>query len=174
MSKTEIILSLIILSIALYTAMDRPESQESFQTQVVSVTDGDTIDVRGEIDTTVRLLGVDTPETSSINQPSEFGIKDTLENRECLQKWGEKAKNYTEKRLNSTEITLELDPESDRRGDYKRLLAYVKLQNTSLNHELVSKGFARVYRSSFTKLESYKRLESEAREARKGLWKCVN
>lgn len=174
MSKAEYTVALILLLTALYIAADRPDTAGKYQTEVVSVTDGDTLEVTGEIDATVRLLGVDTPETGSSNHPSEFGVRDTLENRECLRKWGEKAKNHTSKRLKSESIKLELDPESDRRGDYNRLLAYVKTENTSINQELVSKGFARVYETDFKYLKQYQRLEKEAREKEKGLWSCTS
>lgn len=70
---------------------------------VTKVTDGDTVEVEfanGETDT-IRLLGVDTPETIASNQdPSDFkGIPDNTAGRDWLLNWGEEANEYARGQL---------------------------------------------------------------------------
>ncbi|MFB6116777.1 MAG: thermonuclease family protein [Candidatus Nanosalina sp.] len=174
MKNLEVLFSLLILITALYTAIDLPETGRNYQTTISEVIDGDTLEVTGEIDTTVRLLGVDSAEIHSATNPEEFNMKDTLENRECLKKWGIKAKNYTKKKTGGRNISIHLDQKAERRGEYGRLLAYIKFDNKTLNRQLIRKGLARVYTSSFTRLQEYRKLEAYARKRNKGLWSCSN
>lgn len=143
---------------------------------VTSVTDGDTVDVKysnGTTDT-VRLLGVDTPEVHIDNDPTKFeGVPDTEAGNQCLDAAGENASQYTKDRLQQGEqITLELDDESDTRGDYGRLLAYIQDDGTNLNYDLVETGTARVYDSPFSQSDRFYAAESDAQTAERGLWHC--
>ncbi|WP_347720517.1 thermonuclease family protein [Candidatus Nanohalovita haloferacivicina] len=173
------ILSLQTLAILFLIAitglnLHSPQKSEHFNATLISITDGDTIDIQinGRNDT-VRLLGVDTPETHSSNNPKEFGLQDTAENRACLEIYGEEAAEYLERNLDSS-IRVETDPSADRRGSYGRLLAYVYSDNTSINKQLLEKGLARVYTGEFTREKEYLRIEKEAKEKEKGLWSCPN
>jgi micrococcal nuclease len=141
---------------------------------VTRVIDGDTVEVRftnGEVDT-IRLIGVDTPETSLSNQdPSEYGIPDTPSGRDWLLMWGENAESFANDELAGTEILVVTDPESDRRGYYGRLLAYIYVDGESFGHMLLEKGYARVYTGAeFTLEEEYVQAESNAQDANRGLW----
>lgn len=173
------ILSLQTLAIIFLIAitglnLHSPQSSENFNATLISVTDGDTIDIRiSSRNDTVRLLGVDTPETHSNNNPEEFGLEDTAGNRACLEIYGEDAANFVERQL-SGQIRIETDPKADRRGSYGRLLAYVYDGNTSVNKQLLEKGLARVYTGKFTREKEYLRIEAAAREKEKGLWSCPN
>ncbi len=79
--------------------------------RVVQVLDGDTIIVRraGGSDETIRLLGVDTPETHHPRKP--------------VQCYGPEASAYTTRRLFGQVVRLEDDVE--RHDIYGRRLAYV-------------------------------------------------
>ncbi|NUC72500.1 lamin tail domain-containing protein [Haloterrigena sp. SYSU A558-1] len=144
---------------------------------MTSVTDGDTMDVRmpdGSTET-IRLLGVDTPETSSWNtEPSEWdSIPESSDGREWLEQWGGHASDYAEERLAGEEIYIEGDPEADRRGTYDRLLVYAyqsKSSSKSFNMRLLENGYARMYDSQFTKRSAYQAAESEARNDGIGVW----
>jgi len=97
---------------------------------VVRVVDGDTIvvDVDGR-EETVRLIGVDTPETVRPDSPVE-----------CF---GPEASGRTHQLLPpGTPVRLERDAEA--RDDYGRLLAYVVRASDGLfvNRDLVAGGFA--------------------------------
>lgn len=168
-------LGLIFLALLTLTAYSHsPDSPESYNATLIEVVDGDTIDISTEgREDTVRLLGVDTPETHSSNKPEEFGLEDTTENRACLEINGEEAAEYLERNLD-TSIRVETDPSADRRGGYGRLLAYVYNSNTSINKQLLEKGLARVYTGKFSREKEYIQIEKEAKEKEKGLWSCPN
>ena len=160
----------------------RDDSTESTQrtlwtVTVVSVTDGDTMDVRmpdGSTET-IRLLGVDTPETSaSRTDPSEWdGIPDNADGREWLERWAGQASEYAEDRLAGQEIYIEVDTESDRRGTYDRLLVYAYQSESSaksFNLRLLENGYARMYDTQFTQRSEFRSAELEARNNDVGVW----
>lgn len=87
---------------------------------VVEVVDGDTMEIRYQNGTTdtIRLLGVDTPETSfgSVS-PDEFeGISDGYDGQDHLFNWGKKATTYAKEELANKEVRIKIDKEADRRG----------------------------------------------------------
>lgn len=67
-------------------------------------------------------------------------------------------------------VRLEYDWE--RRDKYGRTLAYVYLEDgTFLNAEIIRQGYGFAYtRFPFKYLEEFRNLETEAREAGRGLW----
>lgn len=125
---------------------------------VTHITDGDTIGVgRGWRYKTVRLIGVDTPETVHPRKPVEpFGLE---------------ASDFTERTLEGEKVHLEFEP-TNQYDRYDRLLAYIFLSDDTLfNAELVKQGYARVIAPSpFRYYKEFKRYESEARKAGLGVW----
>jgi micrococcal nuclease len=143
---------------------------------VVTVVDGDTVEVRYENGTTdtVRLLGVDTPETHVENDPAEFeGVPNTTAGRDCLREAGHDATRFLTERTLGEDVTLRLDPQADRRGYYGRLLAYVVRDGENLNYALVATGHGRVYDSTFAESERFYATEDTARANATGLWSCA-
>lgn len=125
---------------------------------VTRVIDGDTIHVgRGWMDTTVRLLGVDTSETVHPYKPVEF--------------FGPEASEFTKRHLEGRKVRLEFEP-SKQYDDYDRLLAYVFLPNGTLfNAELIKQGYAHVIAPSpFRYYNEFRSYEQEAMAAGVGLW----
>ncbi|GMU78989.1 MAG: hypothetical protein AMXMBFR46_17820 [Acidimicrobiia bacterium] len=126
--------------------------------RVVEVIDGDTIVVAfaGGATDTVRLLGVDTPET-----------KHPTKGVECF---GPEAAAFTTRRLLGRVVTLESDVE--RRDVYGRRLAYVERDGTLFNDELVRRGYARfmVIPPNDAHGRALLSAELEARRERRGLW----
>jgi micrococcal nuclease len=125
---------------------------------VLEAIDGDTVVVEladGSTDT-VRLLGVDTPET---HHPTK-GV-------ECF---GPEAAAYTASRLTGRIVELEGDVES--RDIYNRLLAYVIVNGHRFDDELLRKGYARLLVINPNRAHARDMLEAEldAREAERGLW----
>ena len=125
---------------------------------VVEVVDGDTVTVRsadGATDT-VRLLGVDTPET---HHP-ERGV-------ECF---GPEASAYTRERLEGEWVELEDDVEG--RDRYGRRLAYVSVGGRRFNDELLRRGYARllVIAPNREHARALLRAELDAKSAQRGLW----
>ncbi|MFT4947974.1 MAG: micrococcal nuclease [Natronomonas sp.] len=142
---------------------------------VVEVVDADTLDVRmpdGGTET-VRLLGVDAPETSAENDPAEFeGIPDTLVGRACLRTAGENATAAAEELLAGGTVRVRTDPTADRRGSYGRLLADVTVDNESLSRVLLARGHARLYDTTFQRRDEFATVENQAQAAGRGLWAC--
>lgn len=133
---------------------------------VTDVVDGDTIKVlsRG-FETTVRLLGIDTPET---RRPGEL-----------VQCFGPGASARTKRLLpRGQDVRLVTDVSQDRRDRYGRLLAYVYKPGKSgargsVNHVLVATGFAKVYiyrGHPFRYFRAFEEAEAGARRRAIGLW----
>ena len=146
----------------------------SWNVTVSRVIDGDTVEIRYANGTTetVRLLGVDTPETPpNTVSPEEFeGIPDTDAGREHLVLWGGNATDFAERTLAGEQVRLVVDPESDRRGSYGRLLAYIYVDGENFNSLLLSGGYARLYESEFRLRESFAATEATAQQERVGIW----
>jgi micrococcal nuclease len=131
----------------------------SSSTTVHEVIDGDTIEVAlsGRLET-VRLLGIDTPETVHPDKPPEcFGAEASSLLTALLPK--------------GTSVTLQRDEEP--RDHYGRLLAYVfRSDGLDVGGHMLSSGAARTLaiapNSALT--GHYAALESEARAAGQGLW----
>jgi micrococcal nuclease len=155
------------------TATPHPDTAPQVTAEVVDVVDGDTVKVRyanGSRDT-VRLLGVDTPEVHSPVSPDEFpGVPDTAAGRTCLREWGERASAFAVERLDGRQVELGFDPNEGRRGYYGRLLAYVYVDGTQFNHDLVERGYARVYESRFVDRPRFEATAERARSEGRGLW----
>jgi micrococcal nuclease len=126
---------------------------------VAKAVDGDTLNVTmGKQKETVRLLGIDTPETHDPRKP--------------VQCFGEAAAAHTKELLEGKNVRLEPDPTDTDRDKYGRLLRYVYLSDgTLVNAELVSDGYAFAYTVfPLTKLDDFVALEREARDNNRGLW----
>jgi micrococcal nuclease len=153
-----------------------PSTAPHVRVTVVDVVDADTIDVRypnGSRET-VRLLGVDAPETRAENAPGEFeGVPDTDAGRRCLRRAGGAASEMARARLAGETVGLGFDPRADRRGGYGRLLAYVYADGAQFNHRLLVAGHARLYDSPFVERDRYAAAERRARATDRGLWACA-
>lgn len=172
------LLALLLLTAGCVSVGSAPSSPgaESRTATVTEVVDGDTLEVRfadGSTDT-VRLLGVDSPETAADNEPGEFeGVPETEAGRRCLARAGQNATAFMARVVGDATVAVRTDPVADRRGDYGRLLAYIELQNgTDVNERLLERGHARVYDSTFSRSEPYYAAESAAQTGRRGLWRC--
>lgn len=131
---------------------------------VVKNVDGDTIKVRiNGNEETIRMLGVDTPETVHPRKPVEF--------------YGKEASDFT-KALCPTGSTVYLTYDWDPRDKYGRLLAYVWYQRDGQwimhNLNLIVNGYGHAY-TVFPFDEDYMSLFVEAqqyaREKGYGLWR---
>jgi micrococcal nuclease len=138
-------------------AADLPDEPNA---EVVRVVDGDTIVVEtGGIEESVRLIGIDTPETVKPGSPVE-----------C---YGKAASAKTEELLpEGTAVLLERDVEA--RDRYDRLLAYVYRVSdaTFVNLELVEGGYAlpATYPPNVAHTEDFLAASREARAEGRGLW----
>lgn len=131
--------------------------------EVVEVVDGDTLKVRidGHV-VTVRLIGVDTPESVDPSSP--------------VQCYAREATAFTRDMVARAQNQVLLERDVSETDQYGRLLRYVWLEHPDgrrmLNYELVSQGFARVatFPPDVRYAELFLQLEREARSQGRGLW----
>jgi len=89
--------------------------------------------------------------------------------------YGKEAKEYLQNLLKGQRVKLEYD--IDHTDQYGRTLAYVYLQDgTFVNAELVKNGYAMVMTvpPNVKFAEEFVKLQQEARENNRGLWKEPN
>jgi endonuclease YncB( thermonuclease family) len=127
---------------------------------VVYVADGDTFRVKiGHHIVTIRLLGINTPETVDPRKPPE-----------C---YGPESSLATKKLLTGQDVRLELNPNREATDRYGRYLAYAYLETGILvNEYLLTEGFAReyTYGRPYSFQEHFRDIEKSSREKEKGLW----
>ena len=131
--------------------------------EVVGHVDGDTVRVRipnppeglSAIET-IRLLGVDTPETVHPNRE--------------VERFGKEASEFTKSALLGKTVYLAFD--WDLRDRYSRLLAYIYTdQGQCFNATLIREGYGHAYlRYPFQFMDEFRALEQEARIDSSGLW----
>lgn len=151
-----------------------PTEGTEWDVTITRVIDGDTVEAQfpnGEVDT-IRLLGVDTPETNLNSvSPTEFeGISDTTAGSDHLLNWGENASNYAEQQLNNQDVRVVVDEQADRRGSFGRLLGHIYVDDENFNKQLLSEGYARLYDSEFSKQSEFESAEQTAQDTETGLW----
>ena len=148
------------------------DSIDSLQATVTQVVDGDTVKVKflDNSSDTVRILGIDTPETHVMNKRYEYG---EITNLDCLKAWGTQATEFTFNMLYEREITIESDPLAPERGYYDRRLAYVRINEKDFGSLLLEKGLARVYEEGESgRKTEYLQQEAKAKDSVLGLWGC--
>ncbi len=128
--------------------------------KIIKVVDGDTISVsmNGKTET-LRLIGINTPETVDPRKPVE-----------CF---GKEASNKAKSILEGQSVRLEADPSQGERDKYNRLLRYVfLLDGTFFNKSMIQQGYAYeyTYNTPYKYQADFKTAELEARTAKRGLW----
>ena len=129
--------------------------------KVIKVIDGDTIvaSIRGKNET-IRLLGIDSPETVDPRKP--------------VQCFGKQASDKMKSFVLGKFVKLVDDRSQGNRDKYNRLLRFVYLPDsvaTFVNGEMVKQGYAFSYRQYPTKfLNKFNSFETYAREHNLGLW----
>ncbi|PIR46508.1 MAG: nuclease [Candidatus Vogelbacteria bacterium CG10_big_fil_rev_8_21_14_0_10_45_14] len=135
-----------------------PDSSPLYE--VVRVVDGDTIKILLDgKEETVRLIGVDTPET--------------VDPRKAVQCFGIEASKKTKEWLADRSVRIEIDPTQFERDKYSRLLAYVyRDDGLFVNRELIAQGFAHeyTYNIPYKYQSDFQTTERAAREEGRGLW----
>ena len=122
--------------------------------------DGDTIKViLDDKKTTVRFLAIDTPETVHPTKGE--------------QPFGKEASNYTcDKVKNAKKLEIEYDEGSTKTDKYNRALGGVFIDDTLLQKDLVSLGYAKVayLYGDYKYTEDLKKEESIAKSKKLGVW----
>ena len=134
--------------------------------------DGDTI--RLSTGERIRLIGIDTPE-SRYNNKLARDSKRSSKDIDSILKMGKKASDFTRRLVEGKKVRLEFDLE--KYDKYKRLLAYIYLEDgTFVNARIIEEGYAKTLTipPNVKYVETFLKLEREARQKSKGLWKDNN
>jgi micrococcal nuclease len=156
-SRAVVVVTMLTATSVLGWWLGEQRRAADLQYRVVQVLDGDTIVVqRGNYRDTIRLLGIDTPETHHPTKP--------------VQCFGPEASDYSTSRLEGRVVQLEDDVE--RHDIYGRRLAYVYVNGENFDEELLRKGYARLLVIEPNHAHARDMLDDEldARARRAGLW----
>lgn len=127
---------------------------------VTDVLDGDTFEVKiGKEKVTIRMLGIDTPET--------------LDPRKPVQCYGKESSEEAKKLLDKREVKLVIDKTQYLTDKYGRILAYVyRDDGLFINKFLLEKGFAReyTYSKAYELQEEFREIEQKSKIEKEGLW----
>jgi micrococcal nuclease len=136
-----------------------PQAQSGYY-PITEVVDGDTIKIRmGGKEETLRLIGMDTPETVDPRKP--------------VQCFGKEASNEAKKLLSGHRVRLEMDPTQGDRDKYGRMLAYAyRDDGLFYNEYMIRQGYAHEYTYDlpYTYQADFKAAQRAAEAAQLGLW----
>lgn len=135
--------------------------QQLSEYEVLKVVDGDTvsININGDKET-LRLIGIDTPETVHPTKPVEcFGIE---------------ASNRAKELLTDQIVSIEYDDSQGEVDRYGRTLAYIFLPDgRNFNEVMIEEGYAYeyTYNEEYKYQEEFRDAEVYAKDNELGLWK---
>lgn len=139
---------------------DQTQRTEFVPAQVTRVVDGDTIKVSlGGVEKTVRLIGINTPET--------------VDPRREVECFGLEASAFAKETLQNKTVYLESDETQGDADKYQRLLRYVWLDDqTNFNKLLVFEGYAYEYTYDlpYKYQQEFIAAQQEAERNNRGLW----
>ena len=126
--------------------------------RVERVVDGDTLIVRYQGEShTVRLIGVDTPETVHPTRPVQY--------------FGAEASAFTKARLDGQMVELVVDRTGDTVDAYGRLPQFVYLDGENFNATLIREGYGHAIRGfDYSMRREFIALDNQARIQGRGLW----
>ena len=149
------LLKILPFLIAFLLALVTVSSADQFK--VTRVYDGDTVQAVGhDIEIKVRLVGIDSPETSK-------------KKRDPGQPYSQKAKKH----LAGLILNKVVEIKGYGLGHYNRILGVIYLDGENINLEMVKAGLAEVYRGKPPKgfdLKPYLQAEAEAKKIQRGKW----
>ncbi len=137
--------------------------------RVQRVVDGDTLKVRLRDGRrkTVRLIGIDTPETVRPGSPVECGGPEAsaLMRRLVLDGEGRATRGRR--------VVLVRDPSQDAQDRYGRTLAYVDAAGRDVGLKIVTAGWAQAvaFDGRYERQSEYDAAEATARERGRGMWR---
>jgi micrococcal nuclease len=127
---------------------------------VKRVVDGDTIHVLlDNNDVTIRMIGIDTPETVDPRKP--------------VQCFGKEASNHARQLLNGATVYLEIDDSQGDYDKYNRLLSYIWMSDGRMfNQVMIAEGYAfeYTYNRPYKYQAQFKDAQRNAQTQQLGLW----
>ncbi len=135
------------------------DSQYTYHS-VTEVVDGDTVkvNINGTIET-LRLIGLDTPETVDPRKP--------------VQCFGKEASNKGKELLTGKKVRLEKDATQGDKDKYGRTLAYIYTESGIFyNKYMIEQGYAHeyTYNTSYKYQSEFKQAQKTAESNKVGLW----
>jgi len=128
--------------------------------KVLRVVDGDTIHVSlNNKDITIRMIGIDTPETVDPRKP--------------VQCFGKEASNHAHQLLDGATVYLEQDSSQGDYDKYNRLLSYIWMSDGRLfNQVMIAEGYAfeYTYNLPYKYQSQFKDDQHNAQSQQLGLW----
>ncbi len=161
---------------------------------VKRVVDGDTLVLSNNV--RVRLIGIDTPELHESAKLRKDAAR-THHDEKLIRELGKRAASFTKNVIQNRAVRLGYDQRNqphNNKDRYGRTLAYVyfdppscdefaqeiaeqvcelpSFQKGFLNALIVEAGYANAYtKFPFEHIEDFRRIEREAREKKRGLWR---
>ncbi len=136
-----------------------PISQYTYYS-VTSVVDGDTIKISmSGKEVTLRLIGMDTPETVDPRKP--------------VQCFGKEASNKAKELLSGKKVRIEMDSSQGELDKYGRTLAYVfRDDGIFYNKYMIEQGYAHeyTYNTPYKYQAEFKLAQKSAQSSQLGLW----
>ena len=157
-SRIALVLAALVVSLG---GTSSAHAQVAYTANVTSVVDGDTLHARlsDGRDLTVRLIGIDTPETRDPSAPVECG--------------GREATDAMEELVLERAVALRSDPTQGAVDRFGRSLFYVdRTDGLDVGLEMIRRGWSRAYvfDRPFQRLPAYQAAEAEAEAEPRGVW----
>jgi micrococcal nuclease len=150
-----LVASIALLLVSLYGRHHADPQSKTDYVKVIGVNDGDTITILwGGKREKVRLIGIDAPE-----------LQQSL--------WGQRAKRYLSELVSTSQWTVSLDFDVEKRDVHGRLLSYVWTSDKKMiNVQMLSEGYAMLYTFSpnIRYVDEFKKAQEEARRKSLGIW----
>lgn len=126
---------------------------------VMRVVDGDTVHVSYHGDSSIRVIGINTPETVAPGQPVQCG--------------GPEASRKAHELLDGKQVRLVFDPSQGRHDKYGRTLAYLTVPGIGdYGAYMIKHGYAfeYTYASAYRRQATYRAAQQYARTRGLGVW----
>jgi micrococcal nuclease len=152
--------SVAVLLFSLYgryqaETQSKQSKTETEYVKVVEVNDGDTISVIfGGRKERVRLIGIDAPELQQ-------------------RPWGQRAKKHLRELLSTSQWTVSIEFDIEKRDVHGRLLSYVWTSDGRMvNVQMLKDGYAMLYTfpPNIRYVDEFKKAQDEARSKSLGIW----
>ncbi|OGF44798.1 MAG: hypothetical protein A2452_08845 [Candidatus Firestonebacteria bacterium RIFOXYC2_FULL_39_67] len=154
MAKINLIVFLSLFLIFSVTSAEENLISAREKAKIAKVFDGDTLLLQDG--RTIRLIGVDSPETNHPTLP--------------VQRFGKEASEFSKRFAEGKDCEVEFE-EQNKKDVHGRFVAYVYVEGKLLNAELLKGGFAYVYtKYDFRLKQDFIKYQKQAIKERKGLW----
>lgn len=133
--------------------------------RVIRVIDGDTLKVRlrSGADVSVRLIGIDTPETRKPGTRVQCGGRQATA----------RMKQLALRNGRGRDVSLRSDLTQDQTDRFGRKLSYVSSAGRDFGRTMILSGWAKtyVYNVDFQRVARYRNAEAAAKAAKRGVWR---